>query len=378
MKDRNRTLWRADRAILHIGAPKTGTTSIQNVCARGRAQLRAEGTLYPESLGRTSHQLFAAAMGRLFEPDGLRRALGVGGARRVLRLRSDLSAALRREVEETRPETLIISAENLFANVRSVGDARRIARFLKPFAKSVEIVVYLRRQDRAMFSAWTHALRIGKSADFAVPSRFQRNGRHDYAGRLRHWRRAFGADAIYVAAFDGVSDVVADFFDCIGIDPPETPKGSANRSLDQVRAAFMAAFNEQVPRFVDGALNPARGDLSEAIDDAPGLGAPARLAARDARAILALYARSNARLARDWNGGAPLFDDALGEGASEVEPVEVEDVVAIAARLWRRKQEEIARLRAQLATTRALPKNVGRSGAIRAPASAPSTRRQHA
>ncbi|MEL6794691.1 MAG: hypothetical protein AAFP78_14620, partial [Pseudomonadota bacterium] len=205
-----------------------------------------------------------------------------------------------------------------------------------------------RRQDRAMFSAWTHALRIGKSDDFAPPSTFRFNGRFDYATRLRHWAATFGRDSVDAIAFDGIEDVVTDFFRRAALSPPRAPGAPSNKSLDQVRAAFMAELNAQLPRFVDGALNPARADLSEAIDNAPGLGAPATLPARDARAILSLYAASNARLARDWNAGLPFFDGEFTEKGSDAEPVDVDHVIAIAARLWRRKQTEVAHLRARL------------------------------
>lgn len=340
---------RARRAILHIGAPKTGSTAIQNHCARSRKALLDAGALYPASLGRAAHQPFAAAMRPLWSGGGLRRSFGIGDARAVLRLRRDLAAALAREMAETRPETLIVSCENLFVDTRRRLDAARIRRFLLRFAERVEIVVYLRRQDRAMRSAWLHALRIGKSGDFVPPARVRRGSRYDYAARLAIWRSVFGAGAITPIAFDEATrDAASDFLGRIRLSaPPDDAR--PNQSLDQVRAAFMAAINAQLPRFAKDGRNPDRGDLDYAIDSAPALGPPAPLPARDARAILALFAASNARLAEDWNNGAPFFDDRIDDGDETATPLETDHVVAVAAHLWRRQEKKLIRLRREIA-----------------------------
>ncbi len=44
-----------ERFYLHIGAPKTGTTYLQQVLARNRAQLSADGVLYPKVAGDAHH-----------------------------------------------------------------------------------------------------------------------------------------------------------------------------------------------------------------------------------------------------------------------------------------------------------------------------------
>lgn len=344
---------RAKRAVLHIGAPKTGTTSIQSFLAKNRGALRAEGALYPGSLGRPAHQAFAVAMGPLFHSDGLRMASGVGGALGLLRLRRDLKAALRREMAEARPDTLIISCENFFSGVRSHGHARRIRRFLMRFAETVEVVVYLRRQDRAIYSAWAHSLRIAKSAAFVAPTRMPPADRHDYAARLAIWADVFGRHAVRPVAFDAVDgDVVADFTARVGIRGAASDGARRNRSLDAVRAAFMAEINGSLPRFVRSRTNPARGDLSRAIDDAPDFGPPPPMAARDARAVLSLYAASNARLAWDWNGGVPFFDDEIGPDALSDQTFEATDAVQISAHLWARQQSRIVQLEAEVVALR--------------------------
>ncbi len=353
---------KARRAVLHIGAPKTGTTAIQSFLAKNRGRLRAAGTLYPGALGRPAHQAFAVAMGPLFRTDGLRISSGVAGPLGLMRLRRELAAALTREMAESQPETLLISCENLYSGVRSRGHARRIRNFVARFAEEIEVVVYLRRQDRAIHSAWAHSLRIAKSAAFVAPTEMRRCDRHDYAMRLAVWADVFGRGAVRPIAFDAVEgDVAADFAARVGLGV-ESDGARRNRSLDTVRAAFMAEINARLPRFSGDRMNPARGDLSRAIDHVPDFGPTPPLAARDASAILALYAASNARLAREWNGGERFFDERIEPEPAADQVFEAADAVRIAAHLWARQQRRIDELEAELADARR------RQGAIQPPA----------
>lgn len=52
----------ATELTIHIGPPKTGSTSLQFALARNRDLLRSEGVLYPESHGQDPNQQFAAAV----------------------------------------------------------------------------------------------------------------------------------------------------------------------------------------------------------------------------------------------------------------------------------------------------------------------------
>lgn len=49
------------RIFLHIGAEKTGTSSVQRFFSRNREALKAAGYLYPASAGNENHMALAAA-----------------------------------------------------------------------------------------------------------------------------------------------------------------------------------------------------------------------------------------------------------------------------------------------------------------------------
>ena len=65
------------RVFLHIGAPKTGTTFLQDVLVRNKAALRANGVLYP---GRNGTHVMAALDLRNLEFKGHRYAEAARGA----------------------------------------------------------------------------------------------------------------------------------------------------------------------------------------------------------------------------------------------------------------------------------------------------------
>lgn len=341
--------WRARRAILHIGAPKCGTTAVQTALAASRRDLAGQGALYPASLGQTSHQPLAAALLGRRATASLQAFFGVSGWRGRRILLENLTAALRREAEENQPDTLILSSEHFFA-ASGRREIRRLAKFLAPFARRVEVLVYLRRQDAALWSAWRHGARVGNGEAFAPPARIRRGDRYDYAARLADWRAVFGDGAVRALPFERArlaeADAVADFALRAGV-CLRPFGGGENASLDDARAAFIRGMAARTPRLTGGELNPAWGDLDLAIDAARGARAP-RIPAREARAILDLYAASNARLSREWSGGHPFFSSEVGAEDELAETLDPEMALEISGALWVRQQMKINRLKARL------------------------------
>jgi hypothetical protein len=85
-KHRNR------RIILHIGFPKTGTTSIQHGLAKARAGLNSNGFHFPESLGKSNQYFLEAYAQNLDRKLSTHTVLGVHSESDLKQFRQKCSA----------------------------------------------------------------------------------------------------------------------------------------------------------------------------------------------------------------------------------------------------------------------------------------------
>jgi len=181
--------------LVHIGPPKTGTTSLQGALHERRSELRAHGVVYPGTTRRQKRPGFAL--------------LGAVEAGRKIPISewNDLAA----EVREARDARVCVSTESFArANRRKV---RTIVEDLG--ADRVHMVVTARRLDRLMPSAWQQRIKgVGETLPFAEwvdqvldPGRPKGAGatfwrHHDLAATIADWREVIPADRIIVVAAD--------------------------------------------------------------------------------------------------------------------------------------------------------------------------------
>jgi hypothetical protein len=174
------------KAYLHIGVPKTGTTTIQAFMAKNRVALRQEGFLYPLAPGKQNHVGLAI--------------LASNNAKRLsdllpfvqLAVGADLSAYSTRmvlefenEVRKSGCHTLVLSNEHLSSRIRAQKSIKIVRDILLRMADAVEIIVYLRRQDEAVLSAYSSRVRAGSANRFALKPHHLRN--YNYADLLDLW-----------------------------------------------------------------------------------------------------------------------------------------------------------------------------------------------
>lgn len=340
---------RIDEAVLHVGAPKTGSTSIEQFLGRNEAALRDRGVLIPRSVGRASAvglTLFAQSSWRRTSQ---RRSNGLADRPSFLRHRARTPTRLATEIAEaaeTAPlERLMFSTETLWALLRSESEIKRLAGLIAPLAKRVRVVVYLRRQDRYALSLYATQTRFGRRRAFRFPGRLG-DADFRYGTRLKRWEAAFGRDAITVRPFerdqladrDLLEDVAAaaQLGSIEGLSRPHP----ANPAPSAPIVEFMRRFNAEIPRFDGDRLNPARGpigDLAELVSiAAPKVSAPAE----EARAFLRRFDAENAEIARRYLGrgdGRLFHDETFDDDELSGYPAELtaDEAVSIAAQLWR-------------------------------------------
>lgn len=214
------------KVILHIGAPKTGSSSIQAFLCRNAEKLEGMGYIVPlngidfgeltgeqvfaiESLASVEdHRLFWNKVGALFE--------GRSG------------------------HTLILSAENL------ANEGREVIAETAPDAFDLQIILYVRRQDDYLSAAWQQWYsKVEDDLNAWLILALREMGHWDTT--LSDWERVVGRDALTVRVFEPDSllrgDVVADFIDAIGLDPgdflPAGPRRVDNPSINELVTSLL-------------------------------------------------------------------------------------------------------------------------------------------
>src|SRR5947209_14339246 len=129
------------KVLLHIGYPKTATTSLQWFFARNDDALRRQaGLLYPET-GRTHVAHY-----------GLSMCLNIGVYDGKVRAIGTAKETLDREIRQSECDTVLISSEGFIA-------AKSFDPVLEFFSgHDLYLVVYLRRHDHAFESAYSQSV----------------------------------------------------------------------------------------------------------------------------------------------------------------------------------------------------------------------------
>ncbi|MDO5622708.1 MAG: hypothetical protein Q4G24_14710 [Paracoccus sp. (in: a-proteobacteria)] len=331
--------------ILHIGTEKTGSTSIQRALAVCRDRLAAQGVLYPRMMDTPNHtELALLGMGDRPEDPLQMQEL----ARTGLGYDAYVAEALRRldaEIAASGAQKVVLSNEHCHGRLHDEGFVARLHDHLAPRFGAVQVVVYLRRQDRMAVSHHSTRLREGGQGQ-VFPAKAPGSPFYDYAQLLDFYAERFGTDAITVRLFERDrmvgGDVVPDFFHtaALGAAPPH--KIAANPSVSRQQGRFLTLFNARFPLVVNGALNPARGPVMAAIHNTL-KGPQARPSRAQAEAFQRLFDDANDRLRARYLPDLDrptLFDDSFDEypEQSDLEaPLTEDEMLAFASALWQRK-----------------------------------------
>ena len=171
------------RAIVHIGMPRTGSTSFQELLASVRPSLAAAGLDYPDldppnfGLGAgVNHQSLGEAL------DGRRP-------------RSERTASLARLVaalQATRAEIVLLSYEGFSVQRPGLGVPALLRDLFADFGFALEVAMVVKPQAGQLNSAYAHRAQVvHESRTFdEFCRRHARSGRLDYHARLLPWLQA--------------------------------------------------------------------------------------------------------------------------------------------------------------------------------------------
>lgn len=232
------------RVVLYVGAPKTGTTSVQAFLRVNQERLEAQGFYIPRAGrgGIGQHIDLPTIVNSQGRRNGLDRHANLNasdsGERRA-RFLADLNAELAAVADW---HTLLFFSEYMFSSLPR--EVRAYREIFAPYAGGFESMMYLRRQDQWLASLTLQARKTGARSDLKLnpgsPERF--------AEGVRAW--STGSDICHVRRLDSAflhgGHLLDDFCHVMGID-------SVDMDMTEVRAN-PSALQEQIE--ILDVLNP--------------------------------------------------------------------------------------------------------------------------
>lgn len=291
------------RAIVHIGTPRTGTTSLQHVLTRLRPGLAGARVLYPDltpssaAAPHLSHQYLGEAL------DG----------RRSRRDRQELLQDLAAQLRGTSCDTVVLSYEGLCQAPPALGIPRRLATLFASQGFEMEAVMTVKPQAAYLNSLYTwrtQFLREGRTFS-AFAAAWLGSPRLDLGRMAAPWQAACGGRCAVVPVRDrrdprpllerllaevGLLDRVAPLLTAAdaGLTENRSPGPFAVEALRRLHRggarAVLGARSREASRFVEAAAR-ARGLDAEGFQGvSAGLHAEAAVRWAESNAGLALMA----------------------------------------------------------------------------------------
>ncbi|WP_422033518.1 hypothetical protein [Reyranella sp.] len=316
------------RLALHIGVKKTGTTTLQKFLEVNRRALLEKGFVYLLTPGARWSSKLAGLAKTHRDPnavpdDFLQR----------------LAAEVRAEAQQGR-SCAIASFEGLV----DLGprDIECLFDSLSTLFEEISVHVYLRRQDLAVMSHYSTALRGGGTRATMLPATPDlKNPALNYEVLLDRWAAAVGESRIHPRIFQTEDltngDLLEDFLCVLGISPDHLVRPSnVNVALSDEAKLFLRTFNKHVPARVGDKPNPLRGPVFHLLDKYDG---PRKMSPSRGQAIKFYepFRASNQQVAKRWfPGRTVLFREDFAEyPENEVHgELTAEGAIRIASHLW--------------------------------------------
>ncbi len=240
------------RLILHIGAEKTGTTTMQEWFCFRRPLLEQYGVYYPTSLGPDSHRLLAVFAMDPAEPDEEFPRLGLHTPEDHRRYCDALRAAFAHEhAAHAHCHTWVISSEHLQSRLVLPEMIERVRAFLAPHFDDIDVVAHLRPQVDVAVSLVSTRTRGGEPFDVAwiAPPPEEERVHFEYDQLIERWESVFGAEAVIVVPYRRKPDLMHVLIDWLGLEAvrPKQKRFRRNESMDWSGIALLNTLMRHDP-----------------------------------------------------------------------------------------------------------------------------------
>lgn len=332
--------------ILHIGVPKTGTTSIQRFLIDNRPHLREQNIFLSTSLAggnpgnnRNLSFCFVRASAALNLADAQ-----AGGSAEIWQQRLHCLQRFAAELNaHTQPQqTWILSSEYLWAELTHEQEIRALRLELSRHFSCIKVVVYLRHWLAHEISRLSQHQKAGRNV---CTINTDANPLLDYAAGIQRWQRAFQPDALIVRRFQqhthGEGDVIDDFCRICGIQERNlTRPARQNVALSLTAMRHLWHLNRVLaPELRSGVIAALMARCND--------GSRVRATAAQWRRLKAIYAASDAWLSTHCFPDDPLVWHPVDHDFSAT-PIDLSDPALIDPQL-------LSTIRAQFSSSAAPP-----------------------
>lgn len=242
------------KAVLHIGAPKTGTSYLQRSLRQGKRDLAENhGILYPFTGRKFGRREFDRNVGLRFacEPfekdaNGLMEPAGVAGRAERKNYSAKFWDDLKLEIDQAANiHTVIMSDEALFnfSNKRMI---ENVSKNLDDHFSSVTLVAFVRRPSDYLVSTYSQAIKMGanKRWEDYLSEKLSRSERAGiFEKQLMTWKKHCRHDQFVVQPLRG--DILEQFSNATCLDLELTPANSGkNSALSATGIQILRRINE--------------------------------------------------------------------------------------------------------------------------------------
>lgn len=252
------------KVILHIGAEKTGSSSIQKFMHMNKPALAEFGILYLHNPGRAENRDIAAFCMKQGRVDSYLRRKRVNTVSLRTEFDRNFLSDFHRQMDGAAGHihTVIISSEHFSSRLHSVEEIESLKKLLSGYASQVKIVCYIRDQVAKVCSQYSTRLKAGHKEKFgAYFSAYLRIKNHPdlYDSRFELWGNVFGHENLSVRLFDRSffdgGTLLSDFSRQLpgGIDEYlRRPKNNKNQALSRIGCEWLRRLNYLFPESVRG------------------------------------------------------------------------------------------------------------------------------
>lgn len=269
---------------LHIGLPKTATSTIQMMLSNEEKLLKELGYLYPifylDAMPITNHSvpfisLFSNSPAKYY----FNVLEGITTAEKVLEVNNDYLKQFNNMLDNFKGENLIISGEGI-SDLFNPGLLRLKKFFYEKFGKDLKIrvIVFVRNPVTRVQSSIQQRVKSGLLLKDIYSSVFDYSDSF-YEKSFTKFLSVFAKDQIDVIRFEDAiehSDGPAGkFLEVVGIKNGSIPfvkNVYENESISNEAVILLSELNQYIPLYINGKKNPERGKyLKELIEKTPGI-----------------------------------------------------------------------------------------------------------